>query len=139
MADIIYNRGKFLLLQAALAGVTLDMRAAIITGTAAGVDDVDLNTVSEVDAVSGVSIHAERVALTGEAASEDDVNNRAAVDAANATFAASVGTTARAMIVYHEGTGADSGRELIFCYTTNFPSVMDGGLVVTINDLARAS
>lgn len=140
MAETVTNRGKYLALSRLLSGGSaLDLRMLVFTGTATGTNDPDLNTVADLDAVTGVAIHSERVALTGEAASEDDTNNRAALDSGNVTFAASPGVTAQGVAIYDEGTGADSGRELIAIYSTGFPQPMDGGLVVNIADFLRAT
>lgn len=136
MADIIYNRGKYLLSTTGVAGIV--WRAALVTGTQTGVDNVDLNTVSELDAVASVAIHTERVDIdAGVTATEDDANNRVNLDSGNITFAASAGVTAQALILYHEAAAADASRELIACFTTGFPVPIDGGLVVTVNDFAR--
>lgn len=139
MAETVTNRGKYRLLARALSGSALDLRMCVITGTATGVNDADLNTVADLDAVTGVSIHSERVALTGEAASEDDTNDRAALDSDNVTFAAAAGVTARGVAIYDEGNSTDAGRDLLAIYTTGFPQPMDGGLVVTVADFLRAS
>lgn len=136
MAEVVYNRGKYLVAHGGMNG--RDLRMAIVTGTATGVDDVDLNTVADVDAVSGVSIHTERIALANESVTEDDTNNRVNLDADSAVFAAAPGVTARAAIIYVEGAN-DAARELVTCHTTGFPQPMDGGLTVGIPDWLRAS
>src|SRR5437899_2357605 len=128
MTETVTNRGKYLALTSGWSG--LDLRMLVITGTATGVDDPDLNTVADLDAVTGVSIHTERLALSGEAYSEDDTNNRAAGDASDVTYAAAAGVTARGVAIYDEGNGTDAGRQLLATYTTGFPQAMDGGLVV---------
>lgn len=137
MAETTTNRGKYLIVQSALA--TLDLRILVILGTATGVNDPDLNSVADLDAVSGVSIHSERIALTGEAYTENDTNDRAEADASNVAFAAAPGVTARGVAIYDEGNGTDAGRQVIAIFTTGFPQPMDGGLNVTINDWLRGS
>lgn len=137
MAETITNRGKHLALNGGWAA--LDLRMLIFTGTQTGVNDPDLNTVADLDAVTGVSIHSERIALTSETYTEDDANNRENADAANVTFAAAPGVTAQGVAIYDEGNATDAGRQVIAIYTTNFPQPVDGGLVVTINDFARLS
>lgn len=137
MAETVTNRAKYKALVAYLAAI--DARMLVITGTATGVNDPDLNTVADLDAVTGVGIHTERVALTGEAASEDDTNNRGALDSDNVTFAASAGVTAVGVAIYDNTGGADASRDLIAIYTTGFPQPMDGGLVVAVADLIRAT
>lgn len=142
MADIITNRAKFLALERLLtgAGGALDLRLGLVTGTATGVDDPDLNTVADLDAVTGVSIHTERLAFSDEAASEDDTNNRADVEfSTDLVFAADVGVTAQAAFLYEEGSGSDATRQLIAVYTTGFPLSLDGGLEITAGDLLRAT
>lgn len=134
MTDNFTNRGKYLVSQ----GLgSLDLRWLVFTGTQTGTDDVDLNTVADLDAVSGVAIHTERIAATSETITEDDTNNRVNFDCANLSFAASIGTTAQGVALYDEGNGTDAGRQLIGVYRTGFPLSMDGGLAVTINDYAR--
>lgn len=135
MADIAYNRGKYLLSTVGSNGIT--WRAAVVTGTAVGADNPDLNTVADLDAVASVTIHTERLPLASVTVTEDDANDRVNVDCANLTFAAAAGVTARALVLYHEGGGTDATRELALCYTTGFPQPMDGGLSVTINDYLR--
>lgn len=136
MAETVTNRGKYRAL-AALAAAA-DLRMLVILGTATGVDDPDLDTVADLDAVTGVSIHTERIALTGETVAQDDANNRAGLDTANVSFAAAVGVTARAVAIYDHGDGTDAGQDLVSVHTTGFPAVMDGGLSVNVADLIRA-
>lgn len=137
MAETVTNRGKYRALDALLDAS--DLRMLVILGTQTGVNSADLNTVADLDAVSGVSIHTERIALTSESVTQDDANDRAALDSANMTFAAAPGVTAQGVAVYDEGSGADSGRDLIAVYTTGFPQPMDGGITVTVSDLLRAT
>jgi len=137
MAETTTNRGKYRTLAALM--VASDLRMLVILGTQTGVNNADLSTVADLDAVTGVSIHSERIALTGEAAAQDDANDRAGLDSAAVSFAAAPGVTAQGVAIYDEGTGADSGRDLISVHTTGFPAVMDGGLNVGIADLLRAT
>ena len=137
MAETTTNRGKYRTLAALM--VASDLRMLVILGTQTGVNNADLSTVADLDAVTGVSIHTERIALTSEAVTQDDANDRAALDPAAVSFAAAPGVTAQGVAIYDEGTGADSGRDLISVHTTGFPAVMDGGLNVGIADLLRAT
>jgi hypothetical protein len=137
VAETVTNRGKYLISTVGVNNLTLKMCA--FTGTQTGVNDVDLNTVADLDAVSGVSIHSERLSLSSVTVTEDDTNNRANIDAANASFAAAPGVTAQGVAVYHEAAAADASREIVAIYTTGFPQPMDGGLNVTIADWLRAS
>jgi hypothetical protein len=137
MAETVTNRGKYLAVNGGLSG--LDLRMLVILGTQTGVNDPDLNTVAELDAVSGVSIHSQRVALTSESITEDDTNNRVNVDAATVSYTAAPGVTAQGVAIYDEGNGTDAGRQVISIHTTGFPQPMDGGLDVQIADWLRAS
>lgn len=137
MAETVTNRGKFLAFNGGYA--SLDLRMLVILGTQTGVNDPDLNTVADLDAVSGVSIHSERIALTGETITEDDTNNRVALDSNNVSYAASPATTAQGVAVYDEGGGTDATRQLLSIYTTGFPVPMDGGLTVNVADLIRGT
>jgi len=140
LADIVYNQGAHRIMTAALAGTALDLRAAYTYGAGTGMDNRDLNFVSDVDALTNVSISTSRQTLTGEASTLDEANDRANVDSGDITFPAhATETPATAMIIYHEVGGADSTRELVACYTTGFPQPVAGGLVVTVNDFLRAS
>ncbi len=139
MTESITNRGKYRLLNAAFGGAALDLRMLAFTGTQTGVNEPDLNTVADLDAVASVAIHSERLTLAGETVTEDDTNNRAALDSSNASFAAAPSVTAQGVAIYDEGNGTDAGRDLIAVYTTGFPQPMDGGLNITINDLIRGS
>jgi hypothetical protein len=136
MAETVYNRGKYLLANGGMGG--RDLRMAIVLGTTTGIDDVDLDTVADLDAVSGVSIHSERIALANESVTQDDVNNRVNLDADAAVFASASGVTGLAAVIYVEGAN-DAARELVTSYTTGFGAglPMDGGLTVNIADWLR--
>lgn len=136
MAETVTNRGKYLTAHGGMNG--RDLRMLVILGTQTGVNDVDLNTVSELDAVSGVSIHSERIALANESITEDDTNNRVNLDSDNVVFAAAPGVTAQGVAIYVEGA-SDAAREVVAIYTTGFPQPMDGGLTVSVADWLRAS
>jgi hypothetical protein len=135
MADIITNRGKYLIATVGLGN--LDLRMALVTGTQTGVDNPDLNTLAALDAVAGVGIHTERVALTSETVTENDGADRVDAAAATVTFAAAPGVTAQAAVIFHEASASDAGRELVAVYTTGFPQPVDGGLVVPAADYLR--
>jgi hypothetical protein len=137
VAETVTNRGKYRALNALLDAS--DLRMLVIVGTQTGVNDPDLATVADLDAVSGVSIHSERISLSSETVTQDDANNRAALDSANVEFAAAPSVTAQGVAIYDEGDGSDTGRDLIAVYTTGFPQPMDGGLTVTVSDLLRAT
>lgn len=139
MAETVTNRGKYRALLALMGAV--DARMLVITGTQTGVNNPDLSTVADLDAVTGVSIHTERVALTGETVTQDDANDRASYDSGNVTFVAAPGVTAQGVAVYAEPatTPTDATRDLIAIYTSGFPQPLDGGLTITIADLLRAT
>lgn len=137
MSGTVTNRGKYLALVSGFSA--LDLRMLVITGTAVGVLEPDLNTVAALDAVSGVSIHTERVALTSETYTQNDGSDRADADAANVSFAAASGVTAVGVGIYDEGNGTDAGRQLIVVNTDGFPLAMDTGLTVTIADWLRST
>src|SRR5690349_21122564 len=121
MAETVTNRGKFRFFSAFLAAN--DVRMGAILGTAVGVNDPDLNTVADLDAVAG------------ETVGEDDVNNRAFYDANNTSFSPVAATTVQGVFIYDEGGGTDASRDLIAVYTTGFPQVLDGGLNINIANL----
>jgi hypothetical protein len=135
VAESVTNKGKYLIATVGLNN--LDLRAAVFTGTQTGVHSVDLDTVADLDAVTGVAIHSERLTLASETVTEDDTNDRANADCANLSFAAAAGVTAQGLVIYHEVSAADSGRQIVAVYTTGFPQPMDGGLNITINDYLR--
>lgn len=141
MAECVTNRGAHVLMNAALTGTAVDLRMAIVTGSATGLVDRSINTVADIDALNAgaTNIHAERVALTGESSTESDANNRANVDAANISFAAAPGVTAVGLIIYNEGGGTDGTRDVVAIYTTGLPQPVDGGLSVTVTDFIRAN
>ncbi len=136
MAETVTNRGKYLTANGGMAG--RDLRMCVILGTQTGVNDPDLNTVADLDAVTGVSIHAERIALANETVTEDDTNNRVNLDSDPAVFAAAPGVTAQGVAIYVEGAN-DAAREVVTIYTTGFPVPMDGGLTVNIADWMRGT
>jgi hypothetical protein len=140
MAEVAYNRGKTRLTNGSTNAATSDLRMLLIAGASlpAGWSNPDLNTVADLAAVSGVTIHTERIALASLTVTQDDTNDRANLDAANVVFAASVGNTARAAVIYdHAAGGADNVRYLICGSSTGFPLALDGGLTVAIADWAR--
>lgn len=139
MAETVTNRGKTRILGGDTPADTADLRMLVILGTQTGVNDPDLNTVADLDAVTGVSIHTERIALTGKTVTEDDTNNRANADSDNVVFAAAPGVTAQGVAIYDEGGATDATRHVIAIYTTNFPQPMDGGLTVNVTDWLRVS
>lgn len=139
MAETVTNRGKTRILAGDTPLDTADLRMCVFTGTQTGVNDPDLNTVSDLDAVAGVAIHAERVALANKTVTEDDTNNRANADCDAVVFAASAGVTAQGVAVYDEGGGTDATRHIISIHTTNFPQPMDGGLTVNVADWLRGT
>lgn len=142
MAEVAYNRG---LLRIAAGDTPLDsadLRMLLIVGSSlpTGWDSPDLNTIADLDAVSSLNIHTERIALTSLTVTQDDANDRANADAANLSFAAAPGVTARAgVIVDYAGGGSDSTRFLVCASSTGFPQPLDGGLNITISDWARLS
>jgi hypothetical protein len=139
VAETATNRGKTRIAAGDTSLDSSDLRMLVILGTQTGVNDPDLNTVADLDAVTSVSIHSERLALASLTVTEDDTNNRANADCANLSFAAAPGVTAQGVAIYDEGGGTDATRHVLFIYTTGFPQPMDGGLNVTVNDYARLS
>ena len=137
MSETTTNRGKYRAIAALVAAT--DLRMLVFTGTQTGVNNPDLNTVADLDAVSSVAIHSERIALASITTTEDDTNDRAALDCADVTFASAAGVTAQGVAIYDHTGGADNLRDLIAVYTTGFPQPMDGGLVVQVADFMRAS
>lgn len=121
MASTVYNRGKFLI--ANLGWPNIDVRALILTHAStlpAGVNNVDLNFVSELLAVSGVTEAAETGALSGyvrktlasETVVEDDTGDQANLDAADISYAATESGRWVAIVLYREGA-SDAARDLI--------------------------
>jgi hypothetical protein len=139
MTETVMNRGKFQVLTEGVPAAA-DLRMCYFTGTATGVDDPDLNTVADLEAVAGVTVAAERIALTTETISEDDTNDRAQAGADTVSFSAAPGVTAQGVAIYYEGGGTDGTRLLLATYTTGFPQPVDGGLDVNIpNGYLRAT
>lgn len=139
MAETVTNRCKYRALEALRVALGANQGLVVILGTQTGVNDPDLNTLADLDAVTGVSFHTERIALTGGATTEDDTNNRGALDYGNATFAAAPGVTAQGVAWYDNTNATDATRDLLTIHTTGFPQPMDGGLVVNIADVLRGA
>lgn len=139
MAEVMYNRGATRILAGDSPLDSADLRMLLIAGASlpAGWNNPDLNTVSDLDAVTDVVLHTERIALSGKTVTQDDTNNRANADAAAVVYAAAPGVTARAAIVFDEGGGTDSTRYLICGSSTGFGVPIDGGLTVNIADWLR--
>jgi hypothetical protein len=140
MAEVSYNAGKARLLAGAVTAGGTNLKAAIIITSKTGASDPDLATMAAIDAVGTVAFHTDRQTLTSVTVGTDNTNDRINLDSANITFAAAPGVTALAMVIYDATTDtSDTTRIPLFYYDTGFPQPMDGGLVVTVTDFARAS
>ena len=139
MPETVTNRGKARTLQALLANLGANAQMIVITGTQTGVNNPDINTVADLDAVTNVNIHSERLSLSGGTVSEDDAADRASLDYANLTFAAAPGVTAQGVALIDASGANDAARDVLAVFTTGFPVPMDGGLNVNIADLLRAT
>jgi hypothetical protein len=141
MAEVMFNRGKFNLGSGALGWVAGDVRALLLSGASvpAGCSDPDLNTVSELLAVSG-AVEATgtgyvRKQLASKTATEDDANNRLSLDAADTVWTSIDCGTVRAIVLHKEGA-SDAARELISIHDTGFPKVTNGGDLTIVWDAA---
>lgn len=134
MAEVVYNRGKFRIFDGLLDLSGTSLRACYISGTKTGADDVDLDTVQDLDAVTSVVVAADRATPGTQTVAQDDTGNRAVAGCANFTFPASAGVTALALVMYDEGGGTDATRHLISFHDTGFGAGLpvDGGLNVTV-------
>lgn len=142
MAEVVYNVGKARLLAGAVAAGSTTLKAALVITSKTGADNPDLATMAAIDAVGTVAFHSERLTLSSVTVTTDNANDRINIDAANLTFAAAAGVTALALIIYDAATDtSDTTRIPLFFYDTGFSSglPLDGGLVVTVNDFARAA
>lgn len=131
-----YNRGKARIATAGWAG--LDVRALVLTHATtlpAGAQNADLNTVSELLAVSGVTEAAETSGLTGyvrktltaETAIEDDALDVVNLDADNIAYGATESGRWVAVVFYEEGA-SDAARNLLGLFDIT-PLVTNGGPV----------
>lgn len=135
MADTVYNRGKYLLSSGGIVWGTTDLRAMlIITDNDAALPssawDVDLNYVSDLEAVSNISEMSgtgyTRKTLGTFVATEDDTNNWVTLDAADVTWTGIDAGTARAIVVF-KYNASDAAAELVSLHDTNFPKTTNGG------------
>lgn len=135
MADTVYNRGKYLLSSGGIVWGTTDLRAMlIITDNEAALPssawDVDLNYVSDLEAVSNISEMSgtgyTRKTLGTFVATEDDTNNWVTLDAADVTWTGIDAGTARAIVVF-KYNASDAAAELVSLHDTNFPKTTNGG------------
>lgn len=118
MAWTFYNRGKFHIAKNDMS--IADLRMLVIAGASlpSGASDIDLNTVSQVLAVSGVVEAAAsgyvRKDLAGVTLTEDDTLDKATITWTAPTWTAvAAGETWRAVLLYDEGGGTDATRNLI--------------------------
>ena len=143
--SVVYNRGKARI--ATLGWPGLDARVLILTHAStlpAGAENPDLNTVSELLAVSGVTEAAETSGLTGyvrktlsESVIEDDAADVANLDAADIAYAETNSGRWVAAVIYEEGA-SDAARNLISLHTLSSPLPTNGGgvdLTVPTNGL----
>lgn len=133
MPQTMMNRFKFDLIADYIAAN--DVRMLGIIGTTVGVNNPDLNTVADLDAVVGVSIHSERLPITGEAVAQNDAADRAELSSNSPAFAVAGGVTLVGVALYEEGGGTDATRTLLGTYTDNFPAALDTGLIINVTDL----
>ena len=151
MAHYLTNRGKLRLVEGAWAdaGAT-DIRIGLLMGAAApvGLDTEaeiqDLNTVAELLAVTGVDEPTDgsyaRVTLTRSAPTEDDTNNRANMDASDASFGALDNTDVYAAFIFDNTGGADASRDLYSVDLFATPVTANGaGFTYAIADVYRAT
>lgn len=145
MTDVVYNRGKFRIMNNTTDLEGANLRAILATSATSGGADIgagwdspDLNSLADLDALTDVTLHtADRQPLSNPTVSEDDANDRADADCDNIAFGAVAGQSARAIFIYDEGGGTDADRWLIYGSDTNFPQPLDGGLTVQVNDWLR--
>lgn len=132
----VYNRGKFRI--ASAGWPTLDVRALVLTHAStlpAGAQNADLNTVSELLAVSGVAEAAETSGLTGyvrktiagETAIEDDALDVVNLDATDLAYTNTESGRWVAVVFYEEGA-SDAARNLLGLFDIT-PLVTNGGPV----------
>lgn len=147
MTEVVYNVAKARMANGSLDWDTTDLRMLALSVAPAGVRDPDIDTVTALLAVSTTA----EVASTGysrktmgtKTVTEDDTNNRANLDFATVAWTGLVGQTFTAVVVYEEGGGTDSTRNLVSYHDTGFPVTVGnpGGAldVTTPNDVLRLS
>lgn len=129
---VMFNRGKKRIAESGW-NATLDVRALVVAGASvpAGAENPDLNTVSELLAVSGVVEAAAsgyaRTAITGEVVLENDTTDTADLDCADLAYTSvATGETWRAVVFYVEGA-SDAARDLVSLNTLSSPIPTNGG------------
>lgn len=145
MTDVVYNRGKFRIMDGLLDLSGANLRAILATAATvggqplgAGWDDPDLDTLADLDAIVDVTLHtADRQTPANPTVTQDDANDRANADFDNIAFGAVASQSALAIFIYDEGGGTDATRFLVYGSNTNFPQPLDGGLTVQVNDWLR--
>jgi len=135
VADIVYNRGVYLITSGGVIWGSTDVRALLLKTDDNGALpssawDYDLNTVADLEAVSNVSevtgTGYVRKTLAGMTVTEDDANDRAVMDANDLVWTGINAGTVRAIVIY-KYNASDASAELISLHDTNFPKVTNGG------------
>lgn len=129
MASVFYNSAKVAFASGSIAWGTDDIRVALLmTNTTADTENdtitnlADFTTLDEYDG-TGYS----RQALTSEAVNQDNTNDRAELDAADASFTSLTGDATRdvqgALIYKHvDGTAANDVAIAFVDFTSDIPS-----------------
>lgn len=138
MANLVYNRGKFITGQINLAATSIDLMLMLVT-TGYTSDDghnlVDDGTTNDPKSyeisVGGYS----RQALASRALFEDDTNDFAGLDASDVTFSAlAAGATIGWGILYRYstsgGTTSDTGQDLLAAYNVTATPTNGGDITI---------
>lgn len=147
MANLVYNRGKFLTGQINLAATSFDLMVMLVT-TGYTSDDahnlVDDGTTNDPKSyeisVGGYS----RQALANRALFEDDTNDFAGLDASDVTFTAlAAGATIGWAILYRYsssgGTTSDTGQDLLAGYNLTATPTNGGDITLQFASTSAGS
>lgn len=137
MASFMYNCGPKAILDAALAGTALDLKAKLVmTNTTVDTENDAIDRLSDfttLDTHDGLG-YVEKT-LASITTSQDDANNRSVLDCADIVWS-SLGTGSRSIegvIVYHEISASDANRvPILFLDTSNVAS-NGGDITLAIN------
>lgn len=138
MANLVYNKGKFVAARFALADTSQVIQIMLCTtGYVADQDHnvVDDGTTSDPASYEISVVGYARGTLASKTAFEDDTNDFVGLDAADQTFATlTAGQTVGNVVAFRYsssgGTTSDTGQELLCNYTVTATPTNGGDLVV---------
>jgi hypothetical protein len=135
MAETVYNQLKHRVMSGTLDLDASDIRAVLVGINKTGVNNPDLDFLSEIDALNAgaTTLNANRVALTTKVVTLDDANDRAQAGADTITFPAEAFIALG--IIFFLNVGTDATNVLLSWSDTGFGAGVDltsGGMTYSL-------